>query len=116
MEADIAQLVGNYGVLGLILYFFIKEFFSYLNKNKVADTLKDANNNRKIDTEDVAFRLKEHENQDEKDIALLKQKTDTLENNHLVHQKAIEDWMKRITCVLVKVSNKLDIDTDDIFR
>ena len=57
MEVDIVQLVGNYGVVGIILYLFIKEFFAYLNKTKVADTLKDANADKKHDTDEVAHKL-----------------------------------------------------------
>ena len=34
MTSEVIQLIGNYGVVGLIFYLFIKEFFSYLNRNK----------------------------------------------------------------------------------
>ena len=39
-----------------------------------------------------------------------------LETNHLKHQEAIEGWMQRMTCVMVKVANKLNIDTDELFK
>jgi hypothetical protein len=57
MEPEIITFLRDYGILGFLAYIFIKDFFAYLNKNKIADTLKDANADRKTDTDEVAREL-----------------------------------------------------------
>jgi len=34
MEKEIIQLIGNYGIVGLLFYVSIKDFFAYLGKKK----------------------------------------------------------------------------------
>lgn len=103
MEPEIITFIGNYGVVGLILYFFIKEFFSYLNKNKVAETLKDANKDRKADTDEVAKNLNSEQNiclaEIKKDIEFIK----TQVSNH-------------IPTSLKELNDKLDKQTDKLER
>ena len=82
MEEAIAQLIANYGVVGLILYFAIKEFFSYLNKNKIAETLKEANDDRKTDTDEVARELNSKQ---DVDLGRIDERIKTIETNHLPH-------------------------------
>jgi hypothetical protein len=107
MEEDIFKLFGDYGTVAILFAWFI---YQYFKERKVADA------NRKTDTDEIAIGLKEHEDKDDIAIALLQQKQAQLETNHLKHQEAIEEWMQRMTCVMVKVANKLEINTDELFK
>ena len=113
MESQELTALLQLGTTGALFAWFI---YQYFQTQKVKNTLKDSNTDKKNDTTHVASELKQHENKDEIDIALLKQKQLELETNHLKHQEAIEEWMGRITCVMVKVAGKLDIDTDELFK
>jgi len=110
MEPEIITFIGNYGVVGLILYFFIKEFFSYLNKNKVAETLKDSNLDKKKDTDEVARELNSKQ-----DVYLgrIDERLKVIETNHLVHiQKSLENNTVEHTQIqvsLAKICQKLEI-------
>jgi hypothetical protein len=60
---------------------------------------------------------------EEKDIARalglsVKNENDIKEvkENHSLHQKAIEEWMKKMNAVMVKVATKLGINTDEFLR
>ena len=86
MEPDVLKFIGDYGIIGFLLYFFVKEFFAYLNKNKVADTLKDANKDRKDDTNRVAERLNTENNSQDIAIVSLQKDIDFVKlqvSNHL---------------------------------
>lgn len=53
-EDQIFQLIGNYGAVALLFGWFI---FQYFKERKVADTLKNANSDKKDDTDEVAREL-----------------------------------------------------------
>jgi hypothetical protein len=50
MEQEILQFIGNYGILGLLAYFSIKEFFNWLGKGN-EKSKKDDKNERLIKVE-----------------------------------------------------------------
>jgi hypothetical protein len=96
---EIIELITNYGAVALLFYLFIKEFFGYLKKDKKGISREDSHQ--------------------EVEIALLKQKTEQLESNHLVHQKAIEDSLKEniedhnfIKGCIIKIATKLGVDVE----
>ena len=51
MNQQLFSLIGNYGAVGLLFAWFIYQYFKERGK---ADTLKNANQDRKTDTDEVA--------------------------------------------------------------
>lgn len=99
MEENILQLVGNYGVLGLLCYFAIKEFFAWLPKKNGSD------NGNKVSKEDKI---------QDTDIVRLQTQVETILTNHLPHiQKELEKNTgdhTDIKVLLGKICQKLEID------
>jgi hypothetical protein len=110
MEPEILTFLRDYGILGFLAYIFIKDFFVYLNKNKIAETLKDANAERKEGTDDVARELNSKQ---DVDLGRIDERLKIIECNHLVHiQKALENNTTEHTDIkvaLAKICQKLDI-------
>ncbi|MCL4419566.1 hypothetical protein M1146_05720 [Patescibacteria group bacterium] len=63
MDEQLIQLLSQYGILGLLAYFSIKEFFTWLGKNKNGNGLNEIAN--KIANNDLVHILKEMEKQTE---------------------------------------------------
>jgi hypothetical protein len=94
MEQEL-QFIGNYGILGLLLYFSIKEFFNWLGKSK---------SNGK-DSEIALLKA---------EVAELKAKLNKIETNDLFHlkiqlegidkQNTIEH--REIKDILIRIENK----------
>ena len=114
MESEVIQFfldLGKQSILAVVVIAYI-----YFDSKKKRQTLVIKDDERKVDTTEVATELKAHEVEDDIAIALLQQKQLQLESNHLKHQEAIEDFMKRMTCIMIKVANKLDINADELFK
>lgn len=82
---EIAQLISEYGVLGLLCYFAIKEFFNYLGK-KDSKPEKFGVYEGKVDMQVGILTTKEQRNEND----ILEMKT-----NHLKHQEKIEVQMEQ---------------------
>lgn len=113
MEPEIMQFLGQYGVLGLLVYIFIKDGFAYLKDKRTADTLKEANAERKEGTDEVAKAL---DNKQEVCIATMGKDVEFIKlqvSNHIptaikeLNEKLdthIKDQNKFETDVLVKIA------------
>jgi archaellum component FlaC len=110
MEPEIITFLKDYGILGFLAYIFIKDFFAYLNKNKIADTLKEANDDRKPGTDEVAREL--NNNQDI-NLGRIDERLKVIECNHLVHIQAALDANAKdhseIKVAIAKMEGKIDM-------
>lgn len=101
---DILQLISQYGVVGILFYFGIKEGFAYLGKrDKVEHGIY--GNKTEAELGNAITRLTRSEN----DIIELR-------GNHLHHQEKIEKQMEQnakehqeIFITLTRIEGKLDI-------
>lgn len=75
MENEVIKLIGQYGIVGLLFYFSIKEFFNYIKGRK---------ENGKDEKQDTHF-------------AVIDQRLKTLEVNHIPHiQNDIKDICQKL--------------------
>lgn len=90
MSESIIQIIGNYGVVGLLFYIAIKEFFVFLGKK----------NGKRDGTQDVDIAvLKTQIKEFDKNICLIM-------TNHLPH---IQADISEIKISIAKISEKLGI-------
>ena len=81
MEPDIIQVIGNYGILGLLGYVFVKDFFIYIGNKKNGNGYSyDKKLYNKDTTQDVI-------------IAVLKEQMNAVLTNHIPH---IENSLKEM--------------------
>jgi len=95
MTENLIQLISQYGILGLLGYVGIKDFFAYIGK-------KNGNGGGKKDnTQDI-------------EIAVLKEQMLMVLTNHIPHiEKSFESNTgehKQIQEMLIKIMTKLDIN------
>lgn len=77
---EIYELLGNYGAVGILFAWFIYQYFKERSK---ADTLKNANADRKTDTDEVANKL---DNKQEVSLAEMKKDIEFIKlqvSNHI---------------------------------
>jgi len=112
---EIFSLLGDYGVVALLFAWFIYQFFK--DKTK-ADTLKSANKDRKIGTDEVARQLNNEQEvciaKMEKDIEFIRLQV----SNHLptamkeMNERLLkhDDDERRMWKLLIQLSAKQGID------
>jgi hypothetical protein len=106
---DFTQILMNAGSAGLVAVLFLA--FMWFDSKKKATTLVVKDDERKDDTDMVAEKVRESDNKQEVEIALLKKEqenqcNDILEirKNHLKHQERIERALVKIA-VRMKIEN-----------
>jgi hypothetical protein len=95
------------GTTGALFAWFI---YQYFQEQKVRSTLKDANAERKLDTDEVA---KELNLKQDIDLGRIDERLKIIETNHLVHiQKSLDENVKDhsdIRTILIEVKTKVDL-------
>ena len=78
------ELIANYGAIGILFLFFMKEFFSYLKTKKNGNGEKDSSQDSRI--------------------AVVETKIDSIIKNHLPHIEARQERMEnKIDLILEKM-------------
>jgi hypothetical protein len=108
---DLTQILLQNGISSLFVVVIIA--YLYFQSKKKAETLVIKDEGRKEDTDKVARDL---EYRDRLKLQRVEDKETELERNHLAHQEAIEIWMRKMTCVVVKMAQKMEIPVDEILK
>jgi hypothetical protein len=92
MEQEILQFIGNYGVLGLLCYFSIKEFFNWLGKNKTNEKDNEINT-LKSNICELEKKLNKIETND---LFHLKLQLESMDKQNTIEHREIKDILIRI--------------------